>query len=106
MRLPASRYTVPRGSATGCAVTTKEASKASGIFPDVDGPDGFCKILYRIMAKVAYCGIMPVDLQQRIQKETGVKLHITYVRKIMRLYNLSPKVAQKIHINRADKEAA
>ena len=58
-----------------------------------------------IMAKVAYCGIIPVDLQQRIRKETGVKLHITYVRKIMRQYNLSPKTPQKIHVNRAGKKA-
>ena len=58
-----------------------------------------------IMAKVAYCGIIPVDLQQRIRKETGVKLHITYVRKIMRQYNLSPKAPQKVHVNRAGKKA-
>ena len=29
------------GSATGCAVTTKEASKASGIFPDAGGSEEF-----------------------------------------------------------------
>ena len=58
-----------------------------------------------IIAKVAYCGIIPVDLQQRIRKETGVKLHITYVRKIMRQYNLSPKAPQKVHVNRAGKKA-
>ena len=58
-----------------------------------------------IMAKVAYCGIIPVDLQQRIRKETGVKLHITYVRKIMRQYNLPPKAPQKVHVNRAGKKA-
>ena len=41
MRLQASRYVAPRGSATGCAVTTKEASRVSGIFPDVAGPEEF-----------------------------------------------------------------
>ena len=46
-----------------------------------------------------------MDLQQRIRKETGVKLHITYVRKIMRQYNLSPKAPQKVHVNRAGKKA-
>ena len=39
-RLPAFRYAVPCGSAPGCAATTKETSKASGIFPDADGSDG------------------------------------------------------------------
>ena len=28
---------------TGCAVTTKEALKASGIFPDAGGPEEFCE---------------------------------------------------------------
>ena len=36
--------------------------------------------LDEIMAKVAYCEIMSVDMQQRIRKETGVKLRITCVR--------------------------
>ena len=43
MRLPTSKYTVPRGSVTGCAATTKGASKASGIFPDAGGPEEFCE---------------------------------------------------------------
>ena len=38
--------------------------------------------------------------------QTGTSLHITYVRKIMHLYNLSPKVAQKRHIDRAGRKAA
>ena len=29
----------PHESATGCVVTTKKAWKASGIFPDADGPE-------------------------------------------------------------------
>ena len=61
--------------------------------------------LDRIMAKVVYCGIMHVDLQQRIRKKTGVKLHITYVRKIMHRHNRSPKALWKIHVNRANKKA-
>ena len=34
----------PNGFITCCAVTTKEASKASGISPKADGPGGFCEI--------------------------------------------------------------
>ena len=53
---------------------------------------------------MACCGITPVDLQQYIRKETGVKLHITYIRKIMHRHNLSPKAPRKIHVNRANKK--
>ena len=59
-----------------------------------------------IVANVVGCRITSVDLQQYIRTQAGTSLHITYVRKIMRLYNLSPKVAQKIHINKADRKAA
>ena len=58
-----------------------------------------------IVANVAGCRITPVGLQQYIRAQIGTNLHITCVRKIMRLYNLTPKVAQKIHINRADRKA-
>ena len=58
-----------------------------------------------IVANVAGCRITPAGMQQYIRAQTGTSLHITYVRKIMRLYNLSPKVAQKIHINRANRKA-
>ena len=58
-----------------------------------------------IIANVAGCRITPVDLQQYIRAQAGTSFHITYVRKIMHLYNLSPKVAQKIHINRAGRKA-
>ena len=58
-----------------------------------------------MIASVAGYRITPVDLQQYIQVQAGTSFHITYVRKIMRLYNLSPKVAQKIHINRAGRKA-
>ena len=59
-----------------------------------------------IVANVAGCRITPVGMQQYIRAQTGTSLHITYVRKIMRLYNLSPKVARKTHINRAGRKAA
>ena len=58
-----------------------------------------------IIASVAGCCITPVDLQQHIRAQAGTRFHITYVRKIMHLYNLSPKVAQKIHTNRAGRKA-
>ena len=41
-------------------------------------------------------------LQQVIHEKAGRKLHITYVRKIMRHHGLSPKASQKIHIRRAN----
>lgn len=59
-----------------------------------------------IIANMADCRIAPMGLQQYIRAQTGTSFHIAYVRKIMRLYNLSPKVAQKIHINRAGRKAA
>ena len=41
-------------------------------------------------------------LQQVMHEKAGRKLHITYVRKIMRRHGLSPKASQKIHIRRAN----
>ena len=38
-RLLISWSGAPHGSAISCTVTTKEASKASGIFPDTGGPE-------------------------------------------------------------------
>ena len=58
-----------------------------------------------IIAGVAGRRITPVGLQQHIQEQTGTRFHITYVRKIMRWHNMSPKVAQKIHVNRAGRKA-
>ena len=52
-------------------------------------------VMDEIIANVAGCRITPMGLQQYIRAQTGTGLHITYVRKIMHLYNLSPKVAQK-----------
>ena len=62
-------------------------------------------VMDEIITNVAGCRITPMGLQQYIRVQTGTSLHITYIRKIMRLYNLSPKVAQKIHINRAGRKA-
>ena len=47
-----------------------------------------------------------MGLQQYIQTQTDKKFRITCVRMIIHLYNLSPKIAQKIHINRAGRKAA
>ena len=47
-------------------------------------------VMDEIIANVAGCRITPMGLQQYIRAQTGTSLHITYVRKIMRLYNLSP----------------
>ncbi len=58
-----------------------------------------------IIEKTAYHRITPSELQQNIRKDAGVKLHITYVRKIMHLHGLSPKAPRKIHVNRAGKKA-
>ena len=33
-----------------------------------------------------------------------MSLHIMYVKKIMRLYNLSPKAVQNIHINKTGRK--
>ena len=38
----------PRGSANGYAVMTKEASKASGIFPNADDPEEFRKTSWMV----------------------------------------------------------
>ena len=54
----------------------------------------------------ASCGrITPSELQQKIRKDAGVKLHITHVRKIMHQHNLSPKAPRRVHVNRANKKA-
>ena len=57
--------------------------------------------LDRIISDVDRSRITPVRRQQAIREKTGRKLHIAYVRKIMRGNVLSPKASQKIHIRRA-----
>ena len=59
----------------------------------------------QIINKTVQPKCTPAGLQKRIHEETGTKLHITYIRKIMRMYDLSPKESQRVHINRAGKKA-
>ena len=54
-----------------------------------------------IMFKVMLTLFTPVMLQQTIFYSTGIKFHITHVRKIMRQYGMSAKTTQKYHINHA-----
>ena len=54
-----------------------------------------------IMFKAMLTLFTPVMLQQTIFYSTGIKFHITHVRKIMRQYGMSAKTAQKYHINHA-----
>ena len=59
----------------------------------------------QIVNKTVQLKRTPAGLQKRIHEETGTKLHITYTRKIMCMYDLSPKESQRVHINRAGKKA-
>ena len=67
------------------------------------------KISRETMARIIEQSVQPKctprELQKTIREETGTKLHITNVRKIMHRYGLTPKVPQKVHINRASKGA-
>ncbi len=47
-----------------------------------------------IMLKIMSTLFTPVMLQQTIFDSTGIKFHITHVRKIMRQYGMSAKTAQ------------
>ncbi len=58
-----------------------------------------------IMSKVMLTLFTPVMLQQSIFYSTGVKFHITYIRKVMHQYGMSAKTAQKYHINHASVSA-
>ena len=53
------------------------------------------------MSRVMLTLFTPIMLQQIIFDSTGIKFHITYVRKIMHQYGMSAKTAQKYHINHA-----
>ena len=59
----------------------------------------------RIIDNEVRPGCTPQELQAFIHKETGTKLCITNVRKIMHRHSLSPKAPRKIHVNRANKKA-
>ncbi len=85
---------------------------------EVDGIDGLydhrrsgrpCTISKKrmdsIMSKVILTLFTPVMLQQSIFYSTGVKFHISHIRKIMHQYGMSAKSAQKYHINRASVSA-
>lgn len=58
-----------------------------------------------IIDRMVPSGYTPVALQRRIHEEAGIKLHITYVRKILCRRGLSPKRPQRIYVNRADRKA-
>lgn len=85
---------------------------------EVDGLDGLYdhpksgrphtisrKRMDSIMSKVILTLFTPVMLQQTILYSTGVKFHITHIRKIMHSYGMSAKTAQKYHINHASVSA-
>ena len=61
-------------------------------------------IMDRLVAETVRSGCTPKDLQRRIREETGMRLYITNVRKILHRYGLSPKKPQRVHIRRAGKK--
>ena len=63
------------------------------------------KTMVRIIEQSVQPKCTPRELQKTIHEETGTRLHITNVRKIMHRYGLTPKVPQKVRINRASKGA-
>ena len=61
--------------------------------------------LDRIIDKASQGRRTPRELQELVRTETNIKLYITSIRRIMRGYGLTPKIPQKVHINRANKRA-
>lgn len=59
----------------------------------------------RIMRGASGSRTIATALQQDIRQKTGVSFHITYVRKLMHRYGLTPKAATAIHVNRAGSRA-
>ena len=59
----------------------------------------------RVMDEASRSRITAVALQPGIRQKTGAAFHITYVRKLMHRYGLTPKAAIMVHINRADGRA-
>ena len=59
----------------------------------------------KIMKQTSQTPTTPATLYQQIFQKTKVKLHITYVRELMRKYGLSSKRTTSIHINAASKES-
>ena len=76
---------------------------------DLPRPGRPPKIPHEIMARIIGQAVQPKctprELQKIIREETGIGLYITNVRKAMRRHGLTPKVPQKVHINRASREA-
>ena len=58
----------------------------------------------KIMKQASQTPTTPATLHQQIFQKTKVKLHLTYVRELMRKYGLSSKRTTSIHINAASKE--
>ena len=58
----------------------------------------------KIMKQTSQMPTTPAALHQQIFQKTKVKLHLTYVRELMRKYGLSSKRTTSIHINAAGKE--
>ena len=56
------------------------------------------EIMARIIERSVQPKCTPRELQKTIREETGTRLHITNVRKIVRRYGLTPKVPQRVHI--------
>ena len=54
-----------------------------------------------IMSKATKTLFTPAMLQQTVLHSTGIKFHITHIRKIMHSYGMSAKSVQKYHINHA-----
>ena len=59
----------------------------------------------RIIEQAVQPQCTPRELQKIIREDAGTKLYITNVRKAMRRHGLTSKVPQKVHINKAGKEA-
>ena len=52
-----------------------------------------------VMGEAECAEMTPVMLQQKLAQEHGVCFHLSYVRKIMRRYGMTPKTAVRVHAN-------
>ena len=59
----------------------------------------------KIMKQASQTPTTPATLHQQIFRKTRVRLHLTYVRELMRKYGLSSKCTTSVHINAAGKES-
>ena len=62
-------------------------------------PHGTMDIMMREMQQ----RVTPAMVRQKIRNRHGVTFHITHVRRIMHRYSLTPKTAQRLHVNHATK---